>query len=413
MSGPLSALLPGRPQPSMLCSSSWQCRAELASVLTLSAADGPAQNEEEAAATPCRERCVLLELPIPPKEDGPCTLTLLCAAQGKDRILGVTLCSEARTIEIYSASQDGQEEDEYLGTSRGQRFCTLESSGEETPAVLYKAHLKFEFPVSSCIVKLLSLGGRCSVLVSEISVQMTSVPDRCPQASFVPGSSINLDRVQSIMDSMGGKMSPGAEQLMSMVRAQQKHQAPFGAHFMQLFGSFQHSRDQITEEAGQHKPLAGPNLDTTVGNESQDSASPSSGLHTRPDNHVKSAMSSLLQTAVGSAAAPHGPDSLLPLLRNLCAQNRKEPSSGLKEEKCDPALEKLLSVHMQRMERTLTAHIDQRMRSLQEHVDTRLDQIINLMQTNSLSRNSSEKLVNGQSELGHHQDYEYDDLSMD
>ncbi|CAJ0963094.1 unnamed protein product [Ranitomeya imitator] len=148
MSGPRSALLAGRPQPPMLCSSSWRCQAELASVLKLSAADCPAQNDEE---TPSREHCVLLELPTPSKGDNSCTLSLLCAAQGKDRILGITIHSEARTIEIYSALQNGKEE-EYLGTSRGERFCTLESSGEESPAVLYKAHLKFEFPVPSCIV---------------------------------------------------------------------------------------------------------------------------------------------------------------------------------------------------------------------------------------------------------------------
>lgn len=36
------------------------------------------------------------------------------------------------------------------------------------------------------------------------------------------GSSIDLDRVQTIMESMGSKLSPGAQQLMDMVRCQQK-----------------------------------------------------------------------------------------------------------------------------------------------------------------------------------------------
>lgn len=36
------------------------------------------------------------------------------------------------------------------------------------------------------------------------------------------GSSIDLDRVQTIMESMGSKLSPGAQQLMDMVRYQQK-----------------------------------------------------------------------------------------------------------------------------------------------------------------------------------------------
>uniref|UniRef100_A0A8C4JVX1 Uncharacterized protein n=1 Tax=Dromaius novaehollandiae TaxID=8790 RepID=A0A8C4JVX1_DRONO len=36
------------------------------------------------------------------------------------------------------------------------------------------------------------------------------------------GSSIDLNRVQTIMESMGSKLSPGAQQLMDMVRFQQK-----------------------------------------------------------------------------------------------------------------------------------------------------------------------------------------------
>lgn len=407
MSGPLSAVLGGHPQPPVMCSSSWLCQAELASVVKLSGDDFPAQEEEE----PSREHCVLLERPSASQEDSPCTLSLLCAAQGKDRILSVTICSEARTIEIYGGSQDGQEE-EYLGTSRGERVCTFSSKGEDRTVILYKTQLKFEFPVPSCTIKLLSLGGRCSVLVSEITVQMTSVPERCSQASYVPGSSINLDRVQSIMDSMGGKMSPGAEQLMNMVRAQQKHQAPFGAHLMQLFGSFQHGRDQNKEEARQHTPLANKIPHIKMEMQVQTTQSQDSAQHTSPGNDIKSFMSSLLQNSLGPAASSCSPDSLVPLLRNLCGENQKESSSAAKEEKTDPALEKLLSAHMERMERTLMAHIDQRMRSLQEHLDTRLDRLINLMQNNSLSRNSAEKLVNGQSEHGHQQDYDTGELSM-
>ncbi|KAG9484620.1 hypothetical protein GDO78_007987 [Eleutherodactylus coqui] len=399
MSGPQSAVLAGRPLPSVLCSSSWQCQAELASVVKVSAADFPAQSEDEA----CRELCVLLELPS--QVDSPCTLSLLCAAQATDRILSVTICSEARTIELYGGSQDGQDE-EYLATTRGERFCSFTSGEDDRPVTLYKSHLKFEFPVPSCTAKLLSLGGRRSVLVSEISVQMTSAPERCPQASCMPGSSINLDRVQSIMDSIGGKMSPGAEQLMSMVRAQQKHQVPFGAHLMQLFGSFQHGMDQVKEETRQHALLAGKVPDTKMANQGQ--ASHPSVQHTSPGNEVKSFMSSLLQNSQGATTS--SPDALVPLLRNLCGESKQESHSAPKEAKADPALEKLLSAHMERMERTLMAHIDQRMRSLQQHLDTRLDRLIHLMQSNSLSKNSAEKLVNGQS--GHQQGSDGEELTM-
>ncbi|XP_040293286.1 ATPase PAAT [Bufo bufo] len=375
------------PQPPVLASSSWHCQAELASVLKLSGADLPAPEEEEE---PSREHCVRLEQPSPPEVDPACTLSLQCAAQGKDHILSVTICSEARTIEVYGGSQDGQEE-EYLGTGRGERFCTLACEGEDSPVILYRTHLKLQFPVPSCTVKLLSLGGRCSVLLSEISVQMTPVPERCRHVPSVPGPSINLDRVQSIMDSMGGKMSPGAEQLMSMVRAQQKHQAPFGAHFMQLFGSFQHGRHPTTEEAKQHTVP-----ETKTENHGQTSALHPSIQLASPGNDVKSIMPSLLQSLLGPAASSSGPDSLVPLLRNLCGENQQEPYLALKEEKTGSSLEKLLSAHMERMERTLLAHIDERMRSLQEHLDTRLDRLMHLMPGKSASENSAEKLLNGQ-----------------
>lgn len=36
------------------------------------------------------------------------------------------------------------------------------------------------------------------------------------------GSRINLDKVQTMMESMGSKLSPGAQQLMNMVRFQQQ-----------------------------------------------------------------------------------------------------------------------------------------------------------------------------------------------
>ncbi|XP_056385755.1 ATPase PAAT [Hyla sarda] len=401
MSGPQSSVLGGRPQPPVMCSSSWQGQADLAAVVKLSAADFPAQEEEEEEKEePSREHCAVLELPSSSQVDSPCTLSLLCAPQGKDRILSITVCSEARTIEVYGGSPDGHEE-EYLGTSRGERYCTFPSSEEDGSAVLYKAHLKFEFPAPSCTVKLLSLGGRSRVLVSEISVQMTSVPERCSQASCLPELSINLDRVQSIMDSMGGKMSPGAEQLMNMVRAQQKHQVPFGAHFMQLFGSFQHGRGQMKEEARQ--PTLSVNTITDKKTEIPVSQSCPSVQHTSPENDMKSIMSSLLQNSMGPAASP---DSLVPFLRNLCVGNKPESCIASKEEKTEPALERLLSAHMERMERTLMAHIDQRMRRLQEHLDTRLDRLLNLMQNNTLSKDSAEKLVNGQNEHRHQQDYD-------
>uniref|UniRef100_A0A8B9Z0Q8 Uncharacterized protein n=1 Tax=Buteo japonicus TaxID=224669 RepID=A0A8B9Z0Q8_9AVES len=50
------------------------------------------------------------------------------------------------------------------------------------------------------------------------------------------GSSIDLDKVQTIMESMGSKLSPGAQQLMDMVRCQQKNSLPLGDKLNWIFG---------------------------------------------------------------------------------------------------------------------------------------------------------------------------------
>ncbi|XP_063818195.1 ATPase PAAT [Pseudophryne corroboree] len=414
MSGPLSSVLGGNLQAPVQCSSSWLCQADLAAVLIVSAPDTAAL-DEAAAAT--RENLILLDPPSPSQVDTPCSLSLCCVAQGKDRILNVSICSEARTIEVYSGSQDGQE-DEYLGTSRGEKFCTLASSGEDSPVTLYKAQLKLDFPVPSCKVKLLSLGGKHSVSVSEICVQVTSVPERCSQASSVLGPSINLERVQSIMDSMGGKMSPGAEELMTMMRAQQKHQAPFSAHLLQLFGSFAPGRDQKKEDVGQHAPQSSQAPDTREETAQNQASTPHTSFQqlSSSQSDLGSIMSSVLQAQMGQTPNCHSPDSLLPLLRNLCGEKkprgeiRQESCSAPREEKVDPALEKLLSVHMERMERTLLDHIDHRMKTLQEHLDARLDRLMNLVESSSSSesssRNTAEKMVNGQLEHRHEQDWD-------
>lgn len=95
---------------------------------------------------------MILELP---SDVIPCTLTISSAAQGTRHILEVSLCSEARTIEVYSISEDGEEEEEeYLGTSRGER-CSFGGCGDDEPFALYRAYLKFDFPAPACKVKVL------------------------------------------------------------------------------------------------------------------------------------------------------------------------------------------------------------------------------------------------------------------
>ncbi|XP_072280281.1 ATPase PAAT [Pyxicephalus adspersus] len=380
----------------VLCSSSWLCHSELSSVLHVT------DQVQSAAITPqstSREECVVLELPCPPDKVIPCTLTVSCVAQGTDRLLDLGLCSDARTIEVYSISQDGQEE-EYLGTSRGER-CTIQTCHE--PFTLYRASLKFDFPVPACKVKLLSLGGKQSIVVGEISVQMTSIPERISQTPSLLGPSINLERVQSIMDSMGGKMSPGAEQLMNMVRAQQKNQAPFGAHLLQLFGSLQPISQQKKEDP---KEETKKTFDTRM---EAGQGLPSNQQSSAID--VKSVMSSFMQNQLGKAVSP---ESVLPLFANLAVQSNtnrdseRKPCSVPREDKLDPALEQVLSTHMERMERNLMKHIDQRMRCLQEHLDSRIDQLLVCLLERS-GRSDSRPVTFGDKLVNGHMDYTHDD----
>ncbi|XP_040437399.1 ATPase PAAT-like [Falco naumanni] len=118
--------------------------------------------------------------------EAPCVLHLECRPGGAAEMVSVGILSEARNMEVYVG-------EEYCGTGRGQSLGAARTAGETDKVTLYKKYLKFECPAASCRIKLLSIG-----------------------------SSIDLDRVQTIMESMGSKLSPGAQQLMDMVRCQQK-----------------------------------------------------------------------------------------------------------------------------------------------------------------------------------------------
>ncbi|XP_010007976.1 PREDICTED: uncharacterized protein C10orf88 homolog, partial [Nestor notabilis] len=89
--------------------------------------------------------------------------------------------------------------EEYCGTGRGESMGAARPPGETEEVTLYKKYLKFECPAASCRIKV----GSWTEL-------------------------IDLDRVQTIMESMGSKLSPGAQQLMDMVRCQQRNSSPFG-----------------------------------------------------------------------------------------------------------------------------------------------------------------------------------------
>ncbi|XP_040455313.1 ATPase PAAT-like [Falco naumanni] len=132
--------------------------------------------------------------------EAPCVLHLECRPGGAAEMVSVGILSEARNMEAYVG-------EEYCGTGRGQSLGAARTAGETDKVTLYKKYLKFECPAASCRIKLLSIG-----------------------------SSIDLDRVQTIMESMGSKLSPGAQQLMDMVRCQQKNSLSLEDKFNWIFG---------------------------------------------------------------------------------------------------------------------------------------------------------------------------------
>lgn len=118
------------------------------------------------------------------------------------------------------------------------------SANSQDGGVFYRKQLTLKHPSSACEVKvisrspclpacvyalfpflpltppspsqLLSLGGRRSVLLCRVVVGMWQAP-----SSPVCGATIDMQQVQSLVEEMGASLSPGAQNLMDMVRVQQ------------------------------------------------------------------------------------------------------------------------------------------------------------------------------------------------
>ncbi|XP_067908923.1 ATPase PAAT [Heterodontus francisci] len=184
---------------------------------------------EGGEAGVCAE-LVALERPQTNTIETPCVLYLQCSSQQPVDIVYIEILSEARTMEVYT-------EGEYCGTSQGQRVDNLQINGDHEPILLFKKYFKLDFPSSSCEIKLLSLGGKEKVRISKILLGIKNASVRISKGFFPLGKNINLERVQTMMDSMGAKLSPGAQQLFNMVQFQQKNQAAIGGLFQGIFGA--------------------------------------------------------------------------------------------------------------------------------------------------------------------------------
>uniref|UniRef100_A0A8B9MPM1 Chromosome 10 open reading frame 88 n=1 Tax=Accipiter nisus TaxID=211598 RepID=A0A8B9MPM1_9AVES len=349
--------------------------------------------------------------------EAPCELHLECRPAGAGEMVSVGILSEARNMEVYVG-------EEYCGTGRGESLGAARSPGETEKVTLYQKYLKFECPAASCRIKLLSIG-----------------------------SSIDLDRVQTIMESMGSKLSPGAQQLMDMVRCQQKNSLPLGDKLNWIFGknsdfggdhaidglrsaAIQTLLDQsVSEPLPVKKQLTSETIceDVKISHDlntqvpERGNTFDSDGLTPQQNtvdlrNDFKVMRSLHMQEQVSETPNVANPQVLLPFLQNLCSQvNRlrlkdgdrhfgknavtKEEGIqcvGVEQQPICSYLEKIISKNMDLMEKRLMDYIDRQIQALQTHIDNKMVLLMDLVQNskpNKISEahyDSNEGFSNGE-----------------
>ncbi|KAI4530430.1 hypothetical protein MG293_019319 [Ovis ammon polii] len=158
---------------------------------------------------------VILKRNLNNQDENPCFLYLRCDPHGGEEIVSIGILSSARNMEVYLG-------EEYCGTSRGKNVCNVLDNSEHEKITLYKKYLKLESSTHACKIKLLSFGEKNCAFISKVVVHVRPVSAPSSAGSPALGSRIDLEKVQTIMESMGSKLSPGAQQLMNMVRFQQQ-----------------------------------------------------------------------------------------------------------------------------------------------------------------------------------------------
>lgn len=263
------------------------------------------------------------------------------------------------------------------------------------------------------------------------------------------GSRIDLDKVQTMMESMGSKLSPGAQQLMNMVRFQQQNCISIGEQLQSVLGTTgytnmialqsstsgaldQSSSTPFPFRTGLTSTNITENLKTFIDKSTQPPDEGNAANHDEckivPQNHcllendLKNAVSSFLpKKASDNSNMPNS--ELLPFLQNLCSQvnhlrvghnakwqeHTSKPREGIvgvtmEEQPICSYLEKILSKNMELMEKKLMDYIDQRIYKLQEHIDDKIALLMDLLQNPNFPLNgmplthydSGERLSNGE-----------------
>lgn len=253
------------------------------------------------------------------------------------------------------------------------------------------------------------------------------------------------------MESMGSKLSPGAQQLMDMVRYQQKNSLPLGDRLSWMLGKnsdignehpvdglhgagIQTSLHQsVSESPSVRNPLTSEtgcenlNLDLEAQVPDGEDASNSRELNTQQNtvdlrNDFKAMGSLLMQEQTDRIRNIAAPQMLLPFLQNLCSQvnhlrlkdgerhldknvvTKEEgiQTVGVEQQPICSYLEKIISKNMDLMEKKLTDYIDRQIQALQAHIDDKMVLLADLVQNskqNKISQahyDSNEGFSNGE-----------------
>ncbi|KAM8780308.1 LOW QUALITY PROTEIN: ATPase PAAT-like [Rhynchonycteris naso] len=282
---------------------------------------------EELLAPPAPGRdLVILKRRLNGQDESPCFLYLSCDPNGGEKIVSVGILSSARNMEVYVG-------EEYCGTSRGQKVCNVLGNSEHEKIALYRKYPKLESSTHACKIKLLSFGEKQCVFISKVVVHVRPVTEHSSSSPDL-GSRIDLERV-TIMESMGSKLSPGAQQLMSMVRVQQQQCRPLGELLPSLWGNAAYQRviDRCSSSA--------------------------------------------------SGAFPRASSTPFPLRTGLTSDDKPVFNNEMEEQPVCSYLEKILSKNTELMEKKLTDYIDQRIQKLQAHIDDKVALLADLLRTPS------------------------------
>lgn len=429
----------------------WKCnKGGLREVLRLVMAAADNSEGGVGGESPHRTEPVILERPQTNPVETPCLLYLQCSKQLAE-ITFVEVVSEAKTMEVYT-------EEEYCGTCQGQRLENSQINSGHKQILLFKKYFKLEFPSSSCELKLLSLGGKEKVQIGEILLGIRYASIDISRGISPLGKNINMQRVQTMMDSMGTKLSPGAQQLLNMVQFQQKqNQATIGGLFQGIFGTRNlteigkvigssrttgQSEDGLSShECIETNPIFTSQMEETKGSkeifilngestETRDASNLANGINNKKTEYDSEASArdadehkfagGDLQELVSTYLCKQNngeqnsfSSDMLPFLRNLCSQVNElrigEKTKAVKHDvteedgTCDRLyqqtfcveLEKHITEHMESMEQRLKDYIDHRINILQDDLDKKFVSLTKLIENAGVKRTATKEIERG------------------